>query len=578
MDWSEPARLDRLSQFLRSARERIAGLWLLLLCAAWAMLALQAVNDRDAALNRAQNMLSAFAGSFADYATALMSREAGPHGVPHFSAADALQLGQYLRTTPLPPGNRFSLWTADGKWLAGDPPAKGQTSLANPPGRFLTATAARRRFGVVAQARRSREDALSRWQSDYWFKFAILLTVSFASLIVWYLLYRGKHAGARSDRRWRALFYDNLDCNYMIKVVPEDVTAATWPVIEMNGSGKALLSEWGASEETGKAFCDKAPAWAGQIIAQKLSISAFTNTSVTHRFASADRLVCYVLTSVPVIEPDGSVRQLILRLRDISDREQKDVAFERAIFRAEEASRAKSAILANTSHELRTPLNAIIGYSELMQLGIGGPLNAQQTEYVNIVHSSGRHLLAVISDILDLAKIEAGRFELHEEPVDLKAMAEDCLALVKVRAQGKPIMLYADIAELPALNADPLRLKQVLVNLLSNAVKFTEKGEVSLKAEETEAGGVSLIVSDTGIGMTDEEVALALQPFRQADSGRAISDEGTGLGLPIAKNLTRLHGGTFLVHSAKGVGTKVILTFGPERLVKREAPLVERCA
>jgi signal transduction histidine kinase len=364
----------------------------------------------------------------------------------------------------------------------------------------------------------------------------------------------------------------------MIQVMQDDVTAASWPVIEMNGSGKALLGEWGASEETGKPFCGKAPPWAGLIIAQKLSISAFTNTSITHRFASADRLVCYVLTSVLVVEPDGSVRQLILRLRDISDREQKDVAFERAIFRAEEASRAKSAILANTSHELRTPLNAIIGYSELMQLGIGGALNGQQNEYVNIVHRSGKHLLAVISDILDLAKIEAGRFELHEEPVDLKAMAEDCLALVKVRAQGKPIRLYADIAELPALRADPLRLKQVLVNLLSNAVKFTEKGEVSLKAEETEAGGVSLIVSDTGIGMTDEEVALALQPFRQADSGRAVSDEGTGLGLPIAKNLTRLHGGTFLVHSAKGVGTKVILTFGPERLVKVEAALVERCA
>src|ERR1043166_7852241 len=109
MEWSEPARLDRLSQLLRSARERLAGLWLVVLCTAWALLAWQAANDRQAALDRAQHMLSAFAGSFADYATALMAREAGPGGVPHFSPADAVRLGHYLRATPLPQGNRFSL-------------------------------------------------------------------------------------------------------------------------------------------------------------------------------------------------------------------------------------------------------------------------------------------------------------------------------------------------------------------------------------------------------------------------------------------------------------------------------------
>jgi two-component system cell cycle sensor histidine kinase PleC len=326
------------------------------------------------------------------------------------------------------------------------------------------------------------------------------------------------------------------------------------------------VREWQDQAGSGPGASDRAPAWARPIIAEKLSISAFTNTSITHRFASTDRTTCYVLTSVPVCEPDGSIRQVILRIRDISDREQKDVEFENAIFRAEEASRAKSAILANTSHELRTPLNAIMGYSELMKLGIGGPLTPKQEEYLKIIHGSGKHLLDIITDILDLAKIESGRFELHEEAVDLKEIGDVCIDLVQVRVGQKDLKLYADIADMPPLRVDPVRLKQILVNLLSNAVKFTEQGEVTLKAERTQAGGVALLVTDSGVGMTEEELALALEPFRQADSGKACHHEGTGLGLPIAKKLTMLHGGTFVVNTKKGEGTQVILSFGSERV------------
>lgn len=568
-------RLERMAQILKTPRHAFAVLCAAILCALWTTLIYQAVADRAEAPDHAHSLLTAYATAYANNAVSLTDHESNGKQ-PRFSARAAAELNNYWRTTPLSRGFHLRLWRSNGEWLAGDRPVAGRDLLPLSPwrndGRLLIVSVARPQIGVVAEAYIALDDALARWRSDYAPRFGILFILTLVSLLIWLVAQHGRKKGGQANRRWRALFNDNLDCNFMIQTLRNDPTGSSWPVIEMNASAKALLQEWAPQAASGPGMTDKAPAWARSIIAEKLSISAFTNTSITHRFASIDRTTCYVLTSVPVCERDGSVSQVILRIRDISDREQKDVEFENAIFRAEEASRAKSAILANTSHELRTPLNAVMGYSELMQLGIGGQLTPKQEEYVKIIHGSGKHLLDIITDILDLAKIESGRFELHEEAADLKEIGEVCIDLVKMRVGAKDLNLYADISDMPLLRVDPVRLKQILVNLLSNAVKFTERGEVTLTAARTEAGGVSLIVADTGVGMTDEELALALEPFRQVDSGKACHHEGTGLGLPIAKKLTMLHGGTFVVNTEKGVGTQVILSFGSERVELPDAP------
>ena len=561
--------LAQLRQAVRLPRVRFAILGGVVLCALWVAMLHRSVVDRGDAIDRTGSMLRTMALSYVNDAVDAekadaKSRQSG------FSEQAVAALNQYRRRTPFPPGVRLTLWRSDGVWLAGDRPVSSHGFVPSVPwrsdGNFLFASVARPKYGVVAEASVPVDSALRRWRSDYAARFGLLFVLTAASVLLWFVTQHGRKIGGRANRRWRALFNDGLDCNFMIEVLRNDPTASAWPIIEMNSSGDALIKEWAPQAGSGPGFSDKMPPWARPIITEKLSISAFTNTSITHRFASTDRTAAYVLTAVPVCEADGAVGQVILRIRDISDREQKDLAFETAIFQAEEASRAKSAILANTSHELRTPLNAIIGYSELMQLGIGGPLNPKQEEYVKIIHGSGKHLLDIITDILDLAKIESGRFELHEEAVNLVELGDICIGLVQMRVGAKDLKLYAAISDMPLLRVDPVRLKQILVNLLSNAVKFTERGEVTLTALRTEAGGVSLIVSDTGVGMTEEELALALEPFRQVDSGKAAHHEGTGLGLPIAKKLTMLHSGTFVVNSKKGVGTQVVVSFGSERV------------
>ncbi|MEO3434117.1 ATP-binding protein [Inquilinus sp. CAU 1745] len=258
------------------------------------------------------------------------------------------------------------------------------------------------------------------------------------------------------------------------------------------------------------------------------------------------------------------------RLRDITDRKRTEEAITQARNAAEEANRSKSEFLANMSHELRTPLNAIIGFTEALHAEMFGPMDARQRDYLADVLGSGHYLLAIINDILDLSKIEAGRLDLSPSPVDVAAMLRDCLALVRERALEKRIRIALEAQDgMPPLNADKLRLKQIALNLLSNALKFTpEGGEIAVSARPAPDGGMEVAVRDTGIGMSRDHVALAMQPFGQVENSFTRRHDGTGLGLPLVNKLVAMHQGTVDIASEIGRGTTVTIRFPEERLAR----------
>jgi two-component system cell cycle sensor histidine kinase PleC len=240
---------------------------------------------------------------------------------------------------------------------------------------------------------------------------------------------------------------------------------------------------------------------------------------------------------------------------------------------AEAANRAKSQFLANMSHELRTPLNAILGFSEIISSRIFAKDDERTVEYANLVHSSGKHLLALINDILDLAKIEAGRWQLQEAELNLHAIAADSLQQVIWRAQNDEIVLENTVDPgLEPVYADERSIKQILLNLLSNAVKFTpENGTVKIFARRLADGGMLVGVSDTGIGIAAEDQAKVFDSFGQGKHDVAIADKGTGLGLTIVKGLAEAHGGTVRLQSEVGVGTTVTLRLPAARVMTRKA-------
>jgi signal transduction histidine kinase len=237
---------------------------------------------------------------------------------------------------------------------------------------------------------------------------------------------------------------------------------------------------------------------------------------------------------------------------------------------AEQASRAKSEFLATMSHELRTPLNAIIGFSEVIKDETFGSVgNAQYRDYANDINSSGQHLLGLINDILDLAKIESGSAELNDEEVNIEAMFHSSLNLVARDAERRAIKLELDLPDdLPTLRADARKLKQVLVNLLSNAVKFTGPGgAVTITVWCRADKGHAIQVRDTGIGIAPNDIPKALSQFGQVDADLNRRYEGTGLGLPLTKALVELHDGALELQSEVGVGTTVTVSFPAERIV-----------
>ena len=239
--------------------------------------------------------------------------------------------------------------------------------------------------------------------------------------------------------------------------------------------------------------------------------------------------------------------------------------------RAEAASRAKSEFLAAMSHELRTPLNAVIGFSEMISSQTFGPVgNDKYREYAEDIRGAGTHLLDLVSDILDLAKIESGTEELHEEEADIEKLLHSVLSLVKSRAAEKEIQIKPVIPEdLPLIRADSRKLKQIMVNLMSNAIKFTDPGgEVTLKVWHSKDGFAFQII-DTGIGIAPENIPKALSQFGQVDRGIGRTHEGTGLGLPLAKALVQSHGGSLDLQSRLEEGTTVTVRLPSMRTIER---------
>jgi signal transduction histidine kinase len=264
--------------------------------------------------------------------------------------------------------------------------------------------------------------------------------------------------------------------------------------------------------------------------------------------------------------PDGGV---LITYTDVTDRKRVELDLRRAKEEAELASRSKTEFLANMSHELRTPLNAIIGFSDILMGQIFGPLGDQRyDDYARDIRDSGLHLLNLINDVLDVAKVEFGKLELTEEAVDIAAVVESCMRLMRERAETAGIKLVRTLPEgLPYLQGDGRRLKQILLNLLSNAVKFTPTGgRVAIRAEYGK-DGFRLIVEDTGIGIAAEDLEKALRPFGQIDSRLARKYQGTGLGLPLARSMAELHGGRLELDSAPNRGTTATLWLPPSRIL-----------
>jgi PAS domain S-box-containing protein len=258
--------------------------------------------------------------------------------------------------------------------------------------------------------------------------------------------------------------------------------------------------------------------------------------------------------------------------RDITEKVLAELAVHEAKAAAASANIAKSQFLANMSHELRTPLSTILGFSEVLENGIAGPLQSRQAEYVGLIRQSGEHLLHLINELLDLARIDAGKLDLHEEMLEPSELVDSALALVKDRAAAGLLKLAVDVEEdMPALTADRTRLMEILINLLSNAIKFTELGgAVNVLVRRTKEGGAAFVVRDNGRGMTEAEVEIALERFGQVDGGLARRDEGSGLGLPLARKLAELHGGSLTLKSEMGRGTTATVILPPSRVPSAE--------
>jgi signal transduction histidine kinase len=262
------------------------------------------------------------------------------------------------------------------------------------------------------------------------------------------------------------------------------------------------------------------------------------------------------------------LERLVDEVRTNNDRLQE------ALSDANSAIRAKSEFLANVSHELRTPLNAIIGFTEIMDGQMYGPLGHERyNEYTESVLQSGRHLLSIINDLLDMAKVEAGRLQLKERSVDVAAVAEAAIAMMRdaIKKQSLDVSVRF-AADAPPVWADERLVKQMLINLLGNAVKFTpEGGTLTVEGGLSADGGYTLSVSDTGIGIAPENLETVLEPFGQVESAMNRSHAGTGLGLPLVNAMIELHGGTLSISSAPGAGTTVTLRFPPDRVLEQPA-------
>ena len=286
------------------------------------------------------------------------------------------------------------------------------------------------------------------------------------------------------------------------------------------------------------------------------------------RLKRRDGSYVWVECRAALVRWDGQVASLSW-LSDISERKRNETDLIRSREAAHRANRSKSEFLAGMSHELRTPLNAIIGFSQLIESHLFGTIDARYADYAGDIRRSGEHLLDLINEILDLSKLEAGKHELREDDVDLGRICLDCLGLVRQGAEDSGLSLNDKIdSNLPVVRADARALKQVLLNFLSNAVKFTPRGGGVTLGATVQGDYIRLSVSDTGIGMDESQIKIALEPFGQVQSAHVARDQkGTGLGLPISMGLMKLHGGDIVVESRPHQGTTMTARLPASRIV-----------
>lgn len=304
---------------------------------------------------------------------------------------------------------------------------------------------------------------------------------------------------------------------------------------------------------------------------EMLLVSSRAGAPVEFRMKRKNGSIIHVLVSAATAHFQGR-RALLIGIQDVTARRKEAEALREARDQATAASRSKSEFLANMSHELRTPLNAIIGFSEALERELFGPVgNPRYREYAEDIHNSGVHLLSLINDILDLSKIEAGHFKLHEEETELDHIVEAATRIVRHRAQQANIEIECNLPAPPVvLVADERALKQVLINLVSNAVKFSpDRSLVRIDVQLT-SNHLRISVVDRGDGIAPEDIPRALTPFTQLDGSLSRAHEGTGLGLPLAKHLTNLHEGELSIESTVGEGTTVHVDLPISRVVGRD--------
>ncbi len=274
------------------------------------------------------------------------------------------------------------------------------------------------------------------------------------------------------------------------------------------------------------------------------------------------------VNGMPIIGADGQFRGYRGTAQDVSKQVAAEAESLRARIEAQDANRAKTEFLANISHELRTPLNAILGFSEIMEGALLGPLSDRYRQYAADIHTSGQYLHGLVTNILDLSRIEMGRVQLEDEVVEIAELIDSSVNMLKMRADEEAVRLKVDpLPPLPSVRGDRLRLQQALINLVTNAVKFTPKfGQVTVSARTTD-DGIALSVADTGIGMRPEDIPRAMEAFRQIEPQLNRRHDGVGLGLALTKSLVELHGGRLELTSAPGEGTIATIHLPAERIV-----------
>jgi PAS domain S-box-containing protein len=268
-----------------------------------------------------------------------------------------------------------------------------------------------------------------------------------------------------------------------------------------------------------------------------------------------------VITLSAVRDRRGKIIGFAAVTRDLSDRREQEIALKTAKDEAEGANKSKSVFLANMSHELRTPLNAVLGFSDMLIAGIPGPLTNKQREYLGHIQSSGDHLLGLINNLLDFAKLDADALILDVEDLDVGRLARKAGDIIQPQANKAGVQILVEVASQIRMRADGRRMMQIFLNLLSNAVKFTPEGGRAILQAGYDGDAVVITVQDTGIGIAQDEIAKVLLRFGQVESALSRKSHGTGLGLPLVKELVELHGGTLALRSQKSIGTRVELRF-----------------